>query len=505
MKTYESIIGLEIHVELKTQTKMFCDCLNDPTEKHPNLNICPICAGHPGTLPVINKAAVEAVLKVGMALNGDIPHFSKFDRKNYFYPDLPKGYQISQYDLPLVVGGNLNGIRLRRIHLEEDTARLIHYDHDNDNDDDKKSSLVDFNRAGVPLMELVTEPDIKSADQAAEFAQELQLILRYLGVSDADMEKGQMRVEANISLINTNRDANGTNNISEIRGHIRDDSRLWGTKVEIKNLNSFKAVKEAIEYEIERQSDLLNKGKRVAQETRGWNENKKITVSQRFKEEAFDYRYFPEPDLPPLDLSKFDLSRLKMEIPELPKEKRLRFVNNYNLTAEQAEILVRDRQAAKYFEEVVSELAAESEKNLKERTQLYLNYFTTDLKGLMIDRGLSMIDLKITPENFAEFIDLIFNKKISSRAAKDILLRMVETGVDPSNLMEQENLMQVSDENSLKPIVEKIIKENPRPVSDYKKGKTNALQFLIGKSMAELKGRGNPEVLRKILEKLLSS
>jgi aspartyl-tRNA(Asn)/glutamyl-tRNA(Gln) amidotransferase subunit B len=476
---------------------MFCDCLNDPIEKHPNLNICPICAGHPGTLPVINKEAVEAVLKVGIALNGDIPQFSKFDRKNYFYPDLPKGYQISQYDLPLVVGGNLNGVRLRRIHLEEDTARLLHIANSKEQIENNKpltishkpsASLVDLNRAGVPLMELVTEPDIKSADQAAEFAQEMQLILRYLGISDADMERGQLRIEANISL----------NEVKSDKGQAR-----WGTKVEVKNLNSFRAVKEAIEYEIERQGDLLNKGKRVVQETRGWNESRGVTVSQRLKEEAFDYRYFPEPDLPPLDLSKFDLARIKMEIPELPKEKRSRFINEYSLTAEQVEILIRDRQAAKYFEEVVSELKAESDKNLKERTQLYLNYFTTDLKGLMIDRGLSINDLKITPENFAELIDLTFNKKISSRAAKDILAKMVETGVDPSNLMEQENLAQVSDENSLKPVIEKIIKENPQPVSDYKKGKTNALQFLVGKAMAELRGRGNPEVLRRIFEKLL--
>lgn len=404
--TYRSTIGLEIHVELKTKTKMFCDCLNDPDEKHPNLNICPVCTAQPGPLPTINKEAVEAVLKVGMALKGEIPQFSKFDRKNYFYPDLPKGYQISQYDLPLIVGGVLNGVRLTRIHLEEDTARLIH-------EKDKEGhdiSLVDFNRAGVPLMELVTEPDVKEAKMAAEFARELQLIFQHLGVSDADMEKGQMRVEANISLSEAKSDKG---------------QATWGTKVEVKNLNSFKAVEDAIDYEIRRQTELLKAGKKVIQETRGWDENKKSTFSQRIKEEAYDYRYFPEPDLPPLDLSKFDLTRLKVEIPELPKEKRLRFMKEFNLSVEQAEILVKDRMGAKYFEEVVSELGAENDTFPTEKIQLCFNYLTSDLRGLMIERDVTVNELKITAEDFAELIDMIFTKKISSRGAKDILLKDV--------------------------------------------------------------------------------
>ena len=329
-------IGLEIHIELKTKSKMFCSCLNDPLSlddskgkgKTPNVNVCPVCLAHPGVLPTINKEAVEAVLKVGLALSSEIPKFSKFDRKNYFYPDLPKGYQISQYDKPLCIGGELKGVKITRIHLEEDTARLLHMAK---SEEQMESTLVDFNRAGVPLMELVTEPDIKSAEEALDFAKELQLILKYLGVSEADMEKGQMRVEVNISI------------------RPNDSGDTLGTKVEIKNLNSFRAVGESIKYEIERQIELLEKGEKIVQETRGWDDVKKITVSQRTKEEAHDYRYFPEPDLPPLDLSKFDLGKLQFEIPELPAQKRARFMKEYGLNQKQVEVLVSDRFAGQFL------------------------------------------------------------------------------------------------------------------------------------------------------------
>jgi aspartyl-tRNA(Asn)/glutamyl-tRNA(Gln) amidotransferase subunit B len=283
---YKPTIGLEIHAELNTKTKMFCGCLNNPDEKHANINVCPVCMGHPGTLPIINKKAVESVIKLGMAINGNIAKISKFDRKNYFYPDLSKGYQISQYDQPLVLGGELNGIRITRVHLEEDTARLLHSsqmaEHTNNKD---QVSFVDYNRSSIPLMELVTEPDIKNGKQATDFAKELQLILRYLGISDADMEKGHMRVEANISI---------------------SKDEKFGTKVEVKNINSFKAVEGAVDYEIKRQEEVLEKGEKVKQETRGWDEKNQKTVSQRSKEEAHDYRYFPEPDLPPMDFTKND-------------------------------------------------------------------------------------------------------------------------------------------------------------------------------------------------------
>lgn len=477
---YQPTIGLEIHAELKTKTKMFCDSLNDPLEKHPNTNICPICAGHPGTLPTINKSAVEAVLKIGMALSGDIPLFSKFDRKNYFYPDLPKGYQISQYDLPLIFGGILNGVRLRRIHLEEDTGRLIHAEGSPSTGSGSPASLVDFNRAGVPLMELVTEPDIKNAEQAVEFARELQLTLRYLGISDADMEKGQMRVEANVS-------------ISAGEG--------MGTKVEIKNINSFKAVHDAIEYEIKRQAEHLEKGEKVIQETRGWDADKERTVSQRLKEEAHDYRYFPEPDLPPLDISKFDLAQLKKDIPELPKEKRLRFIKEYAFTPEQAEVLVRDRAAAEYFEESASELASE---NPNPNYQILFNYLTSDLFGLLAEEDAAIDEIKIDPENFADLVNLIAQNKISSRIAKDILRKMFETGLDPNQIVQSENLGQISSAVDLETTVKKILEANPAAAFDYRNGKTNALQFLVGKAMAELKGRGNPGVLKELFLRFLS-
>ncbi len=468
---YKPTIGLEVHAELKTKTKMFCDCLNDPEEKHPNVNVCPICSGHPGTLPVPNKKAIESVLKVGMALNGDIPQFSKFDRKNYFYPDLPKSYQISQYDLPFVFGGALRGVRLRRIHLEEDTGRLAH-------SEDGKSSYVDYNRSSVPLMELVTEPDITSAEQAVEFGKELQLILRYLGVSNADMEKGQMRVEANISL-------------------------NMGTKVEVKNINSFRAVFGAINYELKRQEEVLTSGGKIIQETRGWDDARNVTVSQRIKEEAHDYRYFPEPDIPPLDLSGFNLKQLKLEIPELPHAKRLRFVKEFGLTPEQAEVLVMDRAMGEFFEETISELAEEDGADISEKTKLAFNYLTSDLRGLLLEREMTLDECKVDPENFADLIILVHKKEVSSRGAKDILVKMLETGLDPREIMRSENLTQVSDESALRPMAERIVSENPKAVEDFRKGKSNALQFLVGKAMAGLKGSGNPTVLQKIFRDVL--
>jgi len=482
---YQPTIGLEIHIELKTKTKMFCGCLNDPDEKHPNLNICPICLAHPGTLPTINKKAVEAVLKLGLTLNSKIPEISKFDRKNYFYPDLPKGYQISQYDKPLVVGGKLNGVKITRIHLEEDTGRLTHNDYNDDNDNDKNShshrqkssySLVDFNRAGIPLMELVTEPDIESGKEAVAFAKELQLILRYLEISDADMEKGQLRVEVNLSI---------------------SKNSVLGTKVEIKNLNSFKAVEESIDYEIKRQSEILEKGEMVKQETRGWDDIKKRTVPQRTKEEAHDYRYFPEPDLPPLDLTKFNLEELKISVPELPAQKRARFEKEYGLLANQTEILIEDRGLAQYFEESASELRT---KLPIPDYQLLLNYFSSDMRGLMNEQKITVKELNITPENFADLIVLLSKGEISSRLAKDILKEMFLTGLDPKQIIQQKGLTQISDDAIIERIIEEITRENPKAVEDYKKGQKNALQFLIGQAMKKLKGRADPKILKEAME-----
>ena len=479
---YKPTIGLEIHVELKTRTKMFCGCLNNSEEKRPNFNICPICIGHPGTLPVINKKAIEEVLKLGMALNSQIPKESKFDRKNYFYPDLPKGYQISQYDKPFVIGGRLNGVNLRRIHLEEDAARLIH-------SESGESSLVDFNRAGVPLMELVTEPEIKNGEEAVKFGKELRLILRYLGISDADMEKGQMRVEANIS--------------------ISKNSDL-GTKVEIKNLNSFRVVGEAINYEIKRQEEALKSGEIVKHETRGWDENKKKTFHQRAKEEAHDYRYFPEPDLPPLDLSDEDfikLDELKNLIPELPWQKRERFEKEFWLKREQMEVLIEDRSLAEYFEESVSELLEEIKETIIEEKQkaviLLFNYLTSDVSGFLSQKEMNIQSLNITTENFSDLILLIFKNEISSRVAKDLIAEMHKTGQDPRQIIAEKGLSQVSDISEIEDMVKKIIIENLKPVEDYKKGQENALQFLIGRIMKISCGKVNPKIAKEMLEKLL--
>lgn len=481
---YQPTIGLEIHSELKTQSKMFCDCPNNPAVTRPNVNICPICMGHPGTLPVINKVAVELVIKTALALDCQIPKSAKFDRKNYFYPDLPKGYQISQLYFPLAVKGFLEiddkKIRIREVHLEEDAGKLIHpsgADH----------SLVDFNRAGVPLMELVTEPDINSGQQAKQFCEELQIILRYLNASEANMEKGQMRYEVNVSL--------GV------------DKKELGTKVEIKNLNSFRAVERSINYEIKRQTDLLESADKVIQETRGWNEDKQKTFSQRKKEQAQDYRYFPEPDLPPLtDLASYSVD-LKVGLPELPRAKRERFLEEYKLPEIDINTLVSNKDLSDYFEQVVSELKTWLKiKKIDEKQpliKLTANYFLTELQKLLTDSKTKVKDCKISPENFAEFISMIEQKDISSSAAQTVLKEMFDAGDDPSQIVEEKELKQVSDQDVLADMVNKVIKNNPQPVKDYQSGKENILQFLVGKVMAASKGQANPEVVREILKNKL--
>jgi len=475
MAEYNPTIGLEIHAELKTRTKMFCDSLNDPEETHPNVNVCPVCMGHPGVLPVPNKQAIEYVIKAGLALGGIINKETKFDRKNYFYPDLPKAYQISQYDKPLVTGGSLLGVRLTRIHLEEDTANLTH---------DGDASLVDYNRSGVPLMELVTEPDFTSAEQVADFARELQLILRYLGVSDANMEKGQMRIEANVSL-------------------------NMGTKVELKNINSFKAVHDAVQYELSRQEEALRAGEKMVQETRGWDEARQKTVSQRSKEQAHDYRYFPDPDLPPFETSVFDIENLRNLTPELPAQKRVRFEGEYELDKKQAALLVSDPEVATFFEEAASELAEREPANAPDgRPRSYqsiFNYLTGDLRAHMSEAGTTLADVKVDPEHIAHLAALFDGKKITSRQGKDILAKMFETGLDPEEIVKNENIGVSSDEGEIEAVVVSVIIGNPAAVADYKKGKTASLQFLIGKAMAQLKGRARPDMLKELFEKNLQS
>jgi aspartyl-tRNA(Asn)/glutamyl-tRNA(Gln) amidotransferase subunit B len=486
---YQPTIGLEIHVELKTKTKMFCSCFNNPLEKEPNKNICPVCTAQPGSLPVINERAVQSVIKTGLALNCSINEKTWFERKNYFYPDLPKGYQISQYEAPIAHSGELKLkiknqklkiIRIRRVHLEEDTGRLIH--------DRGNHSLIDYNRAGVPLMELVTEPDIGSAEEAKNFAQDLQLILRYLGISDADMEKGQMRVEANISL-------------------------NMGTKVEVKNLNSFRSVEKAIEYEINRQQEALEENKKIEHETRGWNDVKQETFSQRTKETSDDYRYFSEPDLPPLRVGnskseirnpKLDIEEIKAEIPEMPQARKERFIKEYELTQGSIEVLVGFKYLGDFFEQAVSELqawlkAGKIKTDLDPIIKLTANYIITEFPKFVPTTG----EIRITPENFAELIYLTFIGDISSSGAQEVLKEMFRTGGDPSQIIESKNLKQLSDAGELGTIIDKVIKNNPQPVEDYKKGKETALQFLIGQAMRESKGKANPNIAGEIIKKKL--
>lgn len=467
MSDYKPTIGLEIHVELKTQTKMFCDSKNDPDEKRPNTNVCPICMGHPGTLPTINKEAVKHVLRVGMAVGGTLADFTEFDRKNYFYPDIPKGYQISQFAYPLVKGGSVNGIELTRIHLEEDTARNQH---------EGSHSLVDFNRAGVPLMELVTEPVIHSAKEAGDFGREFQLLLRTLGVSDADMEKGHLRMEVNLSVS-------------------KDDT--LGTKTEVKNINSFSYAEKAIEYEIARQIAVLEAGEEVVQETRGWDSVKNQTYSQRKKESSHDYRYFPEPDLPKLKISEipeFSNEALKASLPELPQEKRARYMA-MGLKEEDARMFSSGGIFGSFFESVLGIVG-----NNAGLVKLSTNYIAADLAGLVEADAPITLD----PTDFADLMKMIDENLISSRGAKDILKMMVEKGGAPADIAEKEGLLQQSDEGALTTIVDQIITDNPKVVADYKGGKENLLQFFVGQGMKASKGSANPALLQELFKKALT-
>jgi aspartyl-tRNA(Asn)/glutamyl-tRNA(Gln) amidotransferase subunit B len=487
MKEYEAVIGMEVHVESKTNSKMFCSCINGRgLEDNPNINICPICTGHPGTLPVPNREALVKLARFGQALNCQISDYTWFERKSYFYPDLPKGYQITQYERPLCYEGNIEiltskgpkYIRITRIHMEEDTGKLSHIN---------GKTVVDYNRAGLPLMELVTEPDIRNAEEAKIFCEELQLILRYLDISDGDMDKGQMRCEVNISLREKGTEA-------------------FGTKVEIKNLNSFRVVEQAIEYEIIRQTEVISQGGTVVQETRGWDDSKSITFSQRKKENAHDYRYFIEPDIPPFETSAIvaDASSISAE---LPIAKRKRFLDEYQLAIQQVEILVRNKALADYFEQAISELKAWVKADTKEFSteentkliKLSANYILTELIKHYSEKSLSFDNSPISPENYAEFIKIVFSGEVSSTGAQTLLLQMIETGSDPSDIVESQGLKQVNDTNALQGIVDQVITENPKVVLDYQNGNENVLQFLIGQVMRYSKGSANPQIARQIL------
>ena len=468
MKGYKATIGLEIHAELKTSSKMFCSCRNNPDEEKPNANVCSICMGHPGTLPVLNKQAIKHVIRIGRAVKGNIADFTEWDRKNYFYPDIPKGYQISQYKYPLVSGGSISGIDLTRIHLEEDTAQSTHDIHE--------KSLVNFNRSGVPLMELVTEPVIHDAETAVKFAKELQLLLRYLNAGEANLEKGEMRVEANISVSKTEK---------------------FGTKTEVKNLNSFKAVEKAIAYEIERQINALENGEDVLQETRGWDENTGKTYSQRLKESSHDYRYFPEPDLPKLKISEipeFSKENIETTLPELPWDKRNRFVKDYMMTEKEVAVFIESPEIAEYFEQVI--------KDNKKIVKLSINYILSDYLGLIKKESKNINT--VSAKNFSKLMIMIDEKKLSSRGAKDTLLIMLNDQSDPQMIAEKNGFIQKNDEGEIIKIVTDIVNKNPSVVSDYKNGKEVALQFLVGQGMKLTKGSANPEILKQLLLKVIN-
>ncbi len=470
-RKFIATIGLEIHAELKTASKMFCHCKNDTDEDKPNVNICPICMGHPGTLPTLNKQAIKHVLKIGYAVNGNIADFTEWDRKNYFYPDIPKGYQISQYKYPLVSNGELSEIKLTRIHLEEDTAQSTHDTH--------SKSLINFNRAGVPLMELVTEPVIHTAETAVNFAKELQILLRYVGAGDANMEKGEMRVEANISVASPEDTMKGR----------------FGTKTEVKNLNSFKVVEKAITYEIERQIKILESGEKVIQETRGWDDKREETFSQRVKESSHDYRYFPEPDIPKLKLSEieeFKKDNLIKEIGELPWQKRDRYKKDFEMTDKEVAVFIEEPEIARYFEEVIKS----NSKIIKLAKDYILNVY---IGLLQKEQNINTIDSR----HFSTIMEMIYDKLLSSSSAKGTIELTMKYNSDPKEIANKNNLIQKNDEGEIKKVVIEIINANPKVIEDYKKGKTASLQFLIGQGMKAMKGSANPEMLKKIILDLL--
>lgn len=473
---YEATIGMEVHAQLLTRSKMFCGCAADYAAAPPNSRVCPICMGMPGVLPVINERAVEFTVMTGLALHCTISKFSRFARKNYNYPDLMKGYQISQYELPLChdgwlefeVEGRSKRVGIERVHLEEDTAKLTHIG---------EYSLVDVNRSGVPLMEIVSAPDIQSGEEARQYLVELRAILRYLGVSSGNMEEGSMRCEPNVSV--------------RPKG-----SDVRGTKVEVKNLNSFRAVKLAIDYEIQRQIAVLEAGGRVQQVTSGWDDARGVTVLQRSKEAAHDYRYFPEPDLPPLELSDEWIERVRAELPELPDARRARFEREYGLSPYDARVLTTDRAVADYFEAAVGAAAGVDPKAIS-------NWVTGELFRLMNAHGVDIAQVKVRPGQVAELVELIDRGAITTTIAKNVFAEMFETGASPEEIVERKGLTQISEAGSLEPVVDQVIAENPQAVADYRAGKTQVLKFLVGQVMKATRGKANPNVAAAVLQERL--
>lgn len=487
---YDVIIGLEIHAELKTASKMFCSCANG-AGMAPNSATCPICLGHPGTLPVPNKRAIELNILLGLAYNCQINYLSKFDRKNYFYPDLPKGYQISQYDLPFAHHGKINlggeDILITRIHLEEDTGKSFH-------PKNADYTLLDFNRAGAPLLELVTEPTIRSAEEAKKFCQNYQRVLRYLGASNADMEKGEMRCEANISL-----QESGAWKYENGQILVIGEKKL-NPKVEVKNINSFKAVEKAILYEIERQTKELENGQEIIAETRGWDDSKNVTTSQRIKESAADYRYFPEPDIPPIRIDDQWLKKIKKELIELPEEKKIRFQRDFNLKEEIADQLVADFQLAKFSEEVFVFL------NKEKKSELATNaagWITSELLKNLNIGNIQISEAKISPADFAKLIIIINTGKITSNVGQEVLSKMLIEGKGAEEIIKNSGLEKISDRKIISELAEKIINLFPNQANEYRNGKLPLMAFFLGKLMAETGGKADPTIAKECLEEKL--
>ena len=490
---YEPVIGLEVHAELATNSKMFCACaVVDNTVAAPNTAVCPVCSGMPGTLPVVNQKAVEFGIRVALALGCTVNPISVFARKNYFYPDLPKGYQISQYEQPLAENGRLviqtsNGeplrvIRIRRVHLEEDTGKLTHIE---------GGSLLDLNRAGVPLLEIVSEPDICSAEEAVAYGEALRHILRYLEVNSGDMEKGVIRFEANVSVRPV---------LADYPFDFAQDkqSAPLGTRTEVKNLNSFRALERAIVFEIERQSKILDSGGTVEQETLGWNEASERTYSQRSKEDAHDYRYFPEPDLPPLKVDEAWLARVRTELPELPRAKFQRFVSEYGLSDLDAARLVEEKTTADYFEQAI-----ENRKSKIVNPKLLANWMLGEMFGLMKTRGETADRLKVRPEALADLVGLVAGGEINQATGRTVLAEMFESGKSAGEIVAAKGLKQVSDAGFIAEIVRQTLEENPDAAESYRSGKETALNWLFGQVMKKAAGKANPQVVRGELERQL--
>ncbi len=476
---YEIVIGLEIHTELKTNSKIFCGC-STKFGSEQNTNVCPVCLGLPGVLPVINEKVVEFAVKAGLALNCEILPFSKFDRKNYYYPDLPKNFQTSQYDLPIAVNGHLdievNGetkrINITRIHMEEDAGKLVHSGATISSSD---SALVDYNRTGVPLLEIVSEPDIRSAEEAKAYLEKVKAILEYLDVSDCKMEEGSLRCDANISL----------------RPH---GQAALGTKAEIKNLNSFRSVQRGIEYEVIRQEEILDDGGRVIQETRTWDENKGITASMRSKEQAHDYRYLPEPDLVPIMVDPARVAEIRANLPELPDARKRRLMNDHGLSEYDAGIITASRAVADYFDQSVQN---------KGDAKAVANWLMGEVSKHLNSEGITILDCPVSPKQLTELLALIEKGTISNKIAKTVFEEMWTSRKDAEVIVKEKGLVQISDSSEIVAIVEGVIAANPQSVADYKAGKDKAIGFLVGQIMKQTKGRANPDMVNTLLRERL--